>query len=264
MTDTFQTVQAQFAGALIDAERAVPPAVSSHTARTPQKRFAVYRNNVIVGLSEALRTQFPATERIVGREFFAALARVYIASEPPRSPVMMSYGQRFPAFIERFEPAATLPYLADVARLEFARTQAYHAADAAPLDATAWQSIDADALGQARVGLHPSLRIVRSAFPVVTIWSMNAGIIEPASIEDCDAEDAVIIRPHTDVEVRRLPPGGAAFLDGLAADLPLGAAAAAAADADVAFDLTVNLAGLIGAGLTIELRPSAPVKGTAS
>lgn len=257
-------IQDQFAGALLDAERVVPRAVSSHTTRTPQKRFAVYRNNVIVGLSEALRTQFPATERIVGTEFFAALARVYVSSEPPRSPVMMNYGERFPAFIERFEPAAEIPYLADVARLEIARTQAYHAADATPLDAAAWQRIDADALGKLCVVLHPSLRIVRSAFPVVTIWSMNSGGMEPASIEDCGPEDAVIVRPRGDVEVRQLPQGGAAFLDALAAGMPLGEAAADAADADAAFELSVNLAGLIGAELAIELVTPSSTKDIAS
>lgn len=259
----FQT-QNQFAGALLDAERTVPQAVSSHTARTPQKRFAVYRNNVIVGLSEALRTQFPATERVVGTEFFAALARVYVSSEPPRSPVMMNYGERFPGFIERFAPAAEIPYLADVARLEFARTQAYHAADAAPLDADAWQRVDADRLADLRVILHPSLRIIRSAFPVVTIWSMNSGGMEPASIENCGPEDALIARPRGVVEVRQLPSGGAAFLNALTAGTTLGKAATAASNADAAFDLAVNLAGLIGGQLATALLPSSTMKGIAS
>jgi len=256
----YSAIENQFAGALLDAERPVPTAVSSHTARTPQKRFAVYRNNVIVGLSEALRTQFPATEKIVGTEFFAAMARVYVSTEPPRSPVLVSYGERFPAFIETFPPAAELPYLADVARLEFARTQAYHAADAVPLDAAAWQAVDMHELPAMQVALHPSLRVVRSAFPVVTIWSMNSGVVEPASIEDCGAEDAVIARPHAEVEVRQLPPGGATFLDALAAGTTLGEAATAAA----AFDLAVNLAGLIGAGLAIDLHHPAILKGNAS
>ncbi|HWK94956.1 MAG TPA: DNA-binding domain-containing protein [Pseudolabrys sp.] len=259
----FQT-QDQFAGALLDAERVLPRTVSSHTARTPHKRFAVYRNNVIVGLSEAMRAQFPATEKIVGTEFFAALAQVYVSSEPPRSPVMMNYGERFPGFIERFEPAAEIPYLADVARLEFARTQAYHAADAAPLDADAWQHVEADTLADLRVILHPSLRIVRSAFPVVTIWSMNSGGMEPASIEDCGPEDAVIARPRGVVEVRQLPPGGATFLNALTAGTTLGKAATAASNADVAFDLPVNLAGLIGGELATALLPSSTMKGIAS
>lgn len=252
MTDAFSTVQDRFADALIDAERPVPPTVTSHTARTPQKRYAVYRNNVIAGLSEALRTQFPATEKVVGTEFFMGLARVYISSEPPRSPVMMNYGERFAGFIERFEPAAEIPYLADVARLEFARTQAYHAADATPLDPAAWHGLDEDALSDLRVVLHPSLRIVRSVFPGVTIWSMNSGVMEPSSIEDCGPEDALIVRPRGDVNMRLLPPGGAVFFDGLATGMTLGEAAASAG-ADASFDLAANLAGLIEAELAIKL-----------
>jgi hypothetical protein len=263
MSDAFSSVQDNFAGALLDAERPVPRAVTSHTARKPDKRFAVYRNNVIVGLSEALRTQFPATEKIVGPEFFMGMARVFVATEPPRSPVLTSYGERFPAFIEAFPPAGELPYLADVARLEVARTQAYHAADTAPLDAAAWR-VDANALVGMRVTLHPSLRILRSAYPVVTIWSMNAGILEPASLEECAAEDAVIVRPQAEVEVRKLPPGGSAFLEALATGTTLGEAAATAANSHTAFDLAVNLAGMIGAGLAIELRPSSTLKGIAS
>lgn len=253
MANSFPSIQESFAGALLDADRPVPGAVTSHTARAPQKRFAVYRNNIIVGLVEALRTQFPATEGVVGAEFFTAMARVYVSTEPPRSPVLVSYGERFPDFIEKFEPAAELSYLADVARLEVARTRAYHAADAKPLEPSRWQGLNPAALLGARIVLHPSLQIVRSSFPVVTVWSMNAGETEPASIEDCEAEDALIVRPNLDVEVRRLPTGGATFLRALASGATLGDAAATAAADHPQFDLAANLTGLIGAGLTTEL-----------
>jgi len=264
MTAAFPSIQENFAGALLDADRPVPAAVTSHTARGPQKRFAVYRNNVIVGLVEALRTQFTATENIVGSEFFAAMARVYVSTEPPRSPVLVNYGEGFPGFIEKFEPAAELPYLADVARLEVARTRAYHAADAAPLEPSRWQEIDPSALVGARVVLHPSLQILRSSQPVVTIWSMNAGESEPASIEDCEAEDALIVRPHLNVEVRRLPAGGATFLQALGLGATLGDAAATAAADHPQFDLAANLAGLIGAGLATELHCTSIRKDLAS
>ena len=259
MTATFTSIQANFAGALLDADRAVPDAVTSHTARAPRKRFAVYRNNVIVGLTEALRTQFPATERIVGTEFFMAMARVYVATTPPRSPILVTYGYGFPDFIERFAPAADIPYLADVARLEAARTRAYHAADAAPRAPEHWQGLDQNALAGVRLTLHPSLQILRSPHPIVTIWSMNTGDGEPASIEDCGAEDALVVRPRLDVEVRLLPAGGAAFLQALAVGATLGDAAATAAAEHNEFDLAANLAGLIGAGLATDLH-CAPTK----
>ncbi len=126
----FAPTQASFATALLDAGKPVPEGVTSHTADRPARRFAVYRNNVVAGLVKALGTRFPALSRIVGEEFFNAMARVFVIAHPPRSPLLMTYGDDFPDFIADFEPAAELPYLADVARLEAARTRAYHAADA--------------------------------------------------------------------------------------------------------------------------------------
>ena len=161
MTNALEQLQDHFASALLDPNRPVPGAVTSHTSRTPQKRFAVYRNNVVAGLIEALRAQFPASERIVGEEFFAGMARVYIETQPPRSPILVTYGDGFPDFIAGFAPAADVPYLADVARLEAARVRAYHAADAVPLDPARWQEIDPQALASLHVALHPSVEIVR-------------------------------------------------------------------------------------------------------
>jgi preprotein translocase subunit SecD len=124
-----------FAAALIDPARDVPEFITSYTAHRPPKRFAVYRNNVASSLINALRTRFPATEKIVGDEFFAAMAHLFITGNLPRSPVLMFYGDAYPDFIAGFEPARELPYLPDVARLEAARTHAYHAADAVPFGA---------------------------------------------------------------------------------------------------------------------------------
>lgn len=253
MPTAFASTQDIFARALLDADRPLPTAVTSHTARTPQKRFAVYRNNVVAGLVAALRAQFPASEKIVGEKFFAAMARAYVVTQPPRSPILVAYGEGFPDFIAHFAPAADVPYLADVARLEVARTRAYHAADAAPLDPSSWRKLDPSALLGVRIAMHPSVQILRSAHPIVTIWSMNAGEAALASIEDCGAEDALIARPQLDVEVRRLPAGGAAFLSALAAGATLGDAAVSAAADHGEFDLATNLAGLIGAGLVTDL-----------
>jgi hypothetical protein len=248
----FAKTQESFAGALLDPQRTVPRAVTSHTARVPQRRFAVYRNNVMVGLVEALRTQFPAVEKIVGDEFFVAMARVFVAAYPPRSPILVHYGDALADFIASFEPATELPYLADVARLEAARTRAYHAADTVPLNPSYWQMLDPGALHSMRVRLHPSVQILRSSYPLVTIWAMNSGKSELRPIEDWRGEDAVIARPHSDVEVRALTAGGAIFLTALAAGASLADAAARAAE-EKGFNLAANLAGLIGAELAIEL-----------
>ncbi len=246
----FAPLQNDFAAALLDAHKAVPDALTAHNANPPVKRFAVYRNNVIVGLVNALRTRFPATEKIVGADFFFAMARLFVAAHPPRSKILSAYGEDFPDFIATFEPAAELPYLPDVARLEAARTRAYHAADAEPLSPQDFGALDPAQIGNLRVTLHPSLQIVRSRHPVVTIWAMNAGDMALGPVDENRAEDALVSRPGFDVLVRQLPPGGAAFLLALARGEALASAAGAALDEASDFDLAANLAGLIGSGAT--------------
>ncbi|HEV1999394.1 MAG TPA: DNA-binding domain-containing protein [Xanthobacteraceae bacterium] len=256
----FAPTQASFAAALLDVGKPVPEGVTSHTADRPARRFAVYRNNVVAGLVKALGNRFPAVSRIVGEEFFNAMARLFVAAHPPRSPLLMTYGDDFSDFIAGFEPAAELPYLADVARLEAARTRAYHAANAEPVDPNLLRNIAAEALGGMRFVLHPSVEAVRSHHPIVTIWAMNAGEAKLGPIEDWRPEDALIARPRLEVEVRSLPAGGAAFLAVLLTGGTLAEAVEAAAAEDADFDLAANLAGLIGAGLVIGFSTAEPQK----
>jgi hypothetical protein len=238
-----------FAQALLDPVQPIPQGVAAYNAQGAARRFAVYRNNVVVGLVKAIKARFPAVEKIVGKDFFAAMARAFVVERPPRSPLLATYGDEFADFVGTFEPARELPYLADVARLEAARTRAYHAADATPVGAGELAALDADTLIGLRFDPHPSLQIVRSGHPIVTIWAMNSGEQELAPIEIWSAQDALIVRPYLDVEVRLLPPGGAAFLCALAEGQSLGGATDAALADCPEFDLTSNLAGLIGWGL---------------
>ncbi len=248
----FAGLQDEFATALLDAEKPIPPSVTSHTSRTPAKRFAVYRNNVVVGLVNALRARFPVVEKIVGKDFFAAMARVFVIAHPPQSSLLMLYGDTFADFVATFEPASALPYLPDVARLEIARTRAYHAADLEPIDPARLRGLDPQELRHVRVDLHPSLQVLRSRHPIVTIWAMNSGEAELRPIDDEGPEDALVVRARLEVAVRRLPPGGATFLGALSAGATLASAAESAAADCAQFDLTANLAGLIGSGATID------------
>lgn len=249
----FGSAQKEFVGALLDPDRPVPAMLQAHSARLPRRRFAVYRNNVVVGLVEALAARFPATLRIVGEEFFRAMAQIYARAHPPRSPLLMFYGDEFANFVAGFEPAAELEYLADVARLEAARTRAYHAADAEPRDFNALQSIDDSALGGVRIAPHPSAEIVRSKHPVVGIWAMNAGKRELSAIEDWRGEDALVVRPHLEVLVHTLPAGGAMFLSTLFAGARLADAVGAARAECDDFDLVASLAGLISSGTAAQI-----------
>ncbi len=245
--------EALFAAALLDPKQAIPQGITAPNAAVPTRRFAVHRNNVVAGSVKALQTRFPAVEKIVGDEFFAAMARAFVVEQPPRTPLLATYGDEFAAFIAAFEPAREIAYLADVARLEAARTRAYHAADATPLDAGQFAALDPCAIGSIRFGLHPSTEIVRSPHPIVTIWAMNSCGQQLAPLENWYGEDALVVRPYLDVEVRVLPPGGAAFLLALDEGWPLGEAIGVALADDPEFDLTLNFAGLIGSGLVRDI-----------
>lgn len=245
--------EASFARALLDPRAPIPFSVSTETGATPARRFAVHRNNLVAGLINTLRARFPVVEKIVGEEFFAAMARVFIMQAPPRSPILTTYGDEFADFIAAFEPARELAYLADVARLEAARTHAYHAADAVPVDTSRFIALDPDTVSDIRFNLHPSAEIVRSSHPIVTIWAMNSGDLELLPIKDWRAEDALVVRPHLEVEVRLLPPGGAPFLLAVSAGRTIGEAADAAFADYPQFDLGRSLAELMSTGVAVEI-----------
>jgi hypothetical protein len=166
-------IQSAFAKSLLDRTVPVPAEIRDARRRRADRRFAVYRNNVAVGLSNALAERFPVVKRLVGDEFFRAMAHVYAAAELPCSPVMLSYGETFPGFIDAFEPARPIPYLGDIARIEMARGLAYHAADETPLEPETFAALPPEQLGETRVRLHPSLSIITSSYPIYLIWHIN-------------------------------------------------------------------------------------------
>ena len=240
--------QADFTAAMLDAALPVPDGLLDGGGHAAGRRFNVYRNNVAVSLTEALKVAFPVITKLLGETNMDGLARLYLQAHPPSSPLMMFYGEDFPDFLGHMEQLSHLGYLADAARLELAERRAYHAADAAPLDPARLAAVAPERLAELRLVFHPSTALVRSAFPVVTIWAMNAGELPAAAIAGWTPQDALVVRPHLVVEVLRLPPGGAVFLEALTDGMTLTTAAEAAMAADAAFDLAANLAGALGAG----------------
>ena len=139
-------------------------------ALTPADRLNIYRNTSHTALTNALRLNFPAVQRLVGGDFFAAAADVFITREPPRTAWLDFYGDGFPQFLQSFEPAAALIYLPDVARLERAVGHAFHAVDAKPLEYSELLDIAPSAQGRVRFTPHPSVSLVFSPYPVDAIW----------------------------------------------------------------------------------------------
>jgi hypothetical protein len=245
---------ADFAPALTDPARAIPADVVGPRGKAAVKRYNVYRNNVTASLIDALAAIYPAVQRIVGVDFFRAMARLHVRATPPTSPLLFDYGRDFPAFIEAYECAQDMPWLADTARIERAWLDAYHAADAPALSADALAAVPSDRLSDLVFAAHPSTRIVRSAYPAVAIFAMNRVEGPVAPLQSSAAEDALITRPEMEVTVRLLPPGGAVFLIRLVGGETLGASAAAAFAEAPSFDLAASLAGMIEAGVFMAIQ----------
>lgn len=248
---TWNERQAAFAAALTDA-RLPPPADIIECGGAGNRRgFAVYRNTSIVTLIDALQARFPVTCRLVGEEFFRAMARSYVSKHRPRSPLLMSYGDDFSRFIDQFTPADDVPYLSDVARLEIAWSQAYHAADATPLELRALSSIRPDALLEMRLKLHPSIRILRSEYPIADIWSahQNSDVITPPGT--WGPQYVLLARPDAEVQVNRLVSGLFAFAGALLDGRRIQEAAELALLDSPGFDLGASLVNLLQLGVVV-------------
>jgi Putative DNA-binding domain len=239
---------AAFSRALLDPDLATPTAVAGPKSKAAVKRYNVYRNNVTVSLINALAAAFPATLRITGVDFFRAMARFHVRATPPSSPLLFDYGRDFPDFIERYEHAQSVPWLADVARIERAWLDAYHAADVQQLMPHELAAIPPDRLVNSVLEPHPATRVIRSRFSAVTIFTASRSDGPASRLEVVEPEDALLTRPALEVEVRQLPPGGAIFLSRLMTGESLGAAAAAAFSESPLFDLPANIRGLLEAG----------------
>lgn len=245
----------RWADALLDPELACPPDLVTWNGSDPVRRFAVYRNNVVVSLIAALAETFPATQALAGEGAFREMARVFARRSPPRSPVLAFYGQGFPDFIAGFEAIAAPAYLADVARLEMAYVESFHAADAEPIPAQALQAAlanpeDLPALG---IRLHPSLKVLRSRFAQVSLWAAHQGHGELAAVDPNVPEYAWVVRNGLAVEVMRMSVGDCRFAESLQSGLALGRAAEAATDEDAGFDLAPCLGTLLRAQAIVAL-----------
>ena len=255
--------QQAFAAALLDPARDVPAGLRVGEGVDARRRFAVHRNNAVVALVDALALAFPVTQALVGSDFFRAMARERVHADPPRSPIVADYGAGFAGFIARFAPAAGVAYLADIARLEWLRMRAFHAADAAPVAAAAWRALVAapDRLAATRISLHPACAWLRSEHALWSIWHAHHGLEDVGSADldgiEVDRPEAVLVtRPHYDLQVTRLPAGGAELLDALADGLALDAAmtrAAADAGTGAPAQLPMLLALLVERGLAVAL-----------
>jgi len=245
--------QANFAATLLAPGLPCPAGLRAWNGSDPTARLAVYRNNVVSSLIDAVADTFAVTQELVGEAFFRAMASVFVRQHPPRSRVLAHYGAEFADFVDGFEPARAVPYLADVARLEQARVLAFHAADADPLTAErlgAAMSSGED-LGLLKLVCHPSTSVVVSEHAIVSLWAAHQGDRDLSAVDPALPESALVVRSGLDVLVLRLPSGAARFVIALQAGAGLADAAALATGEAADFDLPKMLALLMGHGALI-------------
>jgi hypothetical protein len=178
---------------------------------------------------------------LTGELSFRVVARRFIRSHPPNGVVPGSFGDNFPRFIRSLGNAACIEYVADVAELEMLQYKARYAPHVRPLAALALSSLLAEGLSGLRVVLHPSVYLVQSRFPIVTAWENNQTSDGDGMIERWVAEAAIVARPFLEVEVRRLPPGGYAFLGALSEGKTVATAAEIATKTTPKFDVVSSL-----------------------
>ncbi|RBI82959.1 DUF2063 domain-containing protein [Rhodosalinus halophilus] len=244
--------QESFRAALLDPARPAPAGLHDGAGRPAGRRFDIYRNNVAASLVAALETGFPALRALIGGERFRGLALSFLRAHPPRDPRLALYGAELPGFLEGVAPRARFGWAPDLARLEMALREAYHAADADPVAPEALAAIAPEALEGTRLKLAPAVRRVVSRWPVA---ALRAHALEEGPRPEGGAQEVLVSRPGFDPLAQALPPGGAAAVAALADGATLGEAHAAGARARVDFDLGPVLAALLTGGAITGLMP---------
>jgi hypothetical protein len=187
--------------------------------RFPARRLLqVYRNNMFSSLTGALRAVFPVVEQLVGEGFFRYAADSYIRRHPSRGGNLHDFGSEFATFLGQFPAAASLAYLPEVARLEWAWHRAFHAATHPTLDADALAAVPLERHGEVCFSLHPSAHLLDNRFPVLAIWQRHQpGYAGGDTVHlGAGGDQLLVIRPALTVEIRPLTPGDYALLHAFA------------------------------------------------
>lgn len=209
------------------------------------RRIAIHKATVEAGLTQTLANAFPAVRRVIGAPTFGMIAADFTAATPPRHPVLATYGAGFPAFIAAQPIGASLPYLHDLARLEWARQESFLAPVAPVLDASTLDTADADALSALTLRVHPAARVITSPFPVYRIWRLNQPEVDTKDIPTVDmsvAEHVIVTRPADEVITRPISFADATLVRAVMTGAALGGAVEAAFAITHSFDVMNALA----------------------
>ena len=248
-------LQARFgAGLEVTGSKAVALEIFNGESAAVATRFDIYRGNARANAAKALAAAYPIVGKIVGGEFFSGLAREYESRFPSVSGDLNDYGESFAAFLAAFAPAQDIPYLADVARLEWRVHRAHYAADAKPFDATRLSSVPAEKQLHLIPRLHPACSLLHSGFPLARIWEAHQESHRGEIDVDFSRRSAAVLvyRPRFRVEVTDIGDAEAAFLAAAQDGATLEAALTAALSLDSSFDLGRSLGEWIGSSVIVD------------
>ena len=245
-----------FAQALLDPSIAPPTRICTSNPAKAQSRFNIYRNNVVASLSAALADTFPVVVRLVGLDFFNASARAFIRQQSNRSPLLTWIGADFPDFIAAFEHTASMPWLADVARIEFARLQALHAANTIEMNHDVLQALVQKPLSLPDTGVffREGLAVLTSPFSAYSIWFAHQDHSDISQINVSQAEACLIYRNGHNVVTTILTASQAVFITALLRAKTFGEAQKLARADDPEFQLSSSFLILIQARALSGLR----------
>ncbi len=253
-------IQAEFAQRLLnprsDREDEALLVHLDETGIRREERLAVYRNNVQASLIEVLIAAYPVTAKLAGDKNFRFAASRFLRSDPPNQARLLAYGAGFADWVAAFEPAAGQPWLAEMARLEWARNEALFAADGDPLDAQILTKLSADEIPELVFLGHPATRMVHASYRLDRLWRAvqegETGRQEP----EAGDENILVLRPGLRVDQVALTPGDAALVEGLLAGKTLAEAAEAALAVEAGLDLQSILFGHLSRGTFAACRRS--------
>jgi Putative DNA-binding domain len=249
-------LQKTFADALFESAKGIPEEVIVSDAFPASRRLRIYHNNVFTSLTEALRHIYPVVVRLVGESFFAYAAHHYIGQYPSRSGNLHDFGEYLPQFLAELPPATGLPYLPDMARLEWARHQAFHGAEHPPLALERLAAVPTERYGDIKFVLHPSVRLIRSPFPILLIWEVNQPDHRGEATVHLDSGGGQwrVMRRTLRVEMLALSAGEFALLSGFDGGTPFASACESALAVEPTLNVTRCLQELVLAQTVVDFK----------
>jgi len=255
-----ERLQAKFAEAMTDPLRAkdIAAEIAGRDSRTLD-RLALYRGNVHAAWEKALANAYPVVRALVGEDFLGGLARAYGRAHPSTSGDLNRFGAGFADFVRDFEHTQGLPYLADVAELEWAVHRAHYAADSFGLSRDRIAALPPTDLLAARFELHPACAWMESPFPIAGIWLAHQSNASVALPDDLGRREfALIARPGWRVEVLASSAGEVAALEQLQAGADMECAVGAALGIEPQFNFARALVRWLDHAVLVDLRAGVP------